>query len=477
MDIQKNQKKSKTKSPEEPLMNGKVNGTSHPESATKKPQKNMIEAQDKSGNKTMLEVEVSGYETILEPTLDFVSANFSGTFWTKLTKGFEKPTPIQSYCWPALSTGRDVIGIAETGSGKTLAFSMPIISRLEKEGKAKGKSIKILVLAPTRELAMQTYNVLKDGCSCICIYGGVKKDEQRKQLTSQKPVVVVGTPGRIVDFIDEGTLKLSEVEFFVLDEADRMLDMGFEPAIRQVVAQLPAKRQTIMFSATWPTDIQAMANRYLSKPIKITIGGSADGEAKACVRVQQIVEVIQDPFRRDARLKELLKKYHPQRKNRVIIFVLYKKEAVRLEQSLSRAGWKVASIHGDKTQADRTKALNSFKDASSPLLIATDVASRGLDIPDVEYVINFSFPLTIEDYIHRIGRTGRAGKSGIAHTFFTDLDKPHAGELAQTLRTAGMEVPEALSAYGVAVKKKVHSNYGAHFKEVDPTLKAKKVVL
>jgi len=370
-----------------------------------------------------------------------------------------------------------MIGIEKARVFPDPVSAIPIISRLEKEGKAQGKSIKILVLAPTRELAMQTYTVLKDGCSCICLYGGVKKFEQRKQLTSQKPVVVIGTPGRIVDFIEEGTLILSEVEFFVLDEADRMLDMGFEPAIRQVVAKIPTKRQTIMFSATWPMDIQAMANRYLSNPIKITIGASPDGEAKACVRVKQIVEVIQDPFRREAKLKELLKKYHPERKNRVLIFVLYKKEAVRIEQSLSRSGWKVVSIHGDKSQADRTKALASFKDASCPLLIATDVASRGLDIPDVEYVINFSFPLTIEDYIHRIGRTGRAGKTGIAHTFFTDLDKPHAGELAQTLRNAGIDVPEALAAYGGAIKKKVHTNYGAHFKEVDPNVKAKKVVL
>jgi len=274
--------------------------------------------------------------------------------------------------------------------------------------------------------------------------------------------------------LSDGTLDLSSIEYFVLDEADRMLHLGFEPDIQTIVAQLPIKRQTVMFSATWPESIQKMASRYLQTPIKIIIG-KAGGDAKACARVEQIVEVIRDPRARDARLRDLLKQYHQKRNNRVLVFVLYKKEADRLEQFLSRGGWKAGSIHGDKSQPDRTRALNAFKDGSCPLLIATDVAARGLDIPDVEYVINFSFPLTIEDYVHRIGRTGRGGKSGIAHTLFTDLDKSHAGELISVLRVANATVPEALVAYGSGVKKKVHQNYGAHFKEIDPSVKSKKV--
>jgi len=286
---------------------------------------------------------------------------------------------------------------------------------------------------------------------------------------------VVGTPGRIVDFLSDDTLNLSSVEFFVLDEADRMLDLGFEPQIQEMASRLPTHR-TIMFSATWPSSIQKMASRYLKTPITITIG-EAQGEAKACATVQQIIEVINDPNARDPRLRELIQQYHKNRKNRVLIFVLYKKEAVRVEQKVARWGWKVASIHGDKTQLDRTKALAGFKDGSCPLLIATDVAARGLDIPDVEYVINFTFPLTIEDYVHRIGRTGRAGKTGIAHTLFTNNDKSHAGELANVLKLANLPVPEALSNFGCAVKKKVHSNYGAFFKEVDANVKSKKVKL
>jgi len=193
-------------------------------------------------------------------------------------------------------------------------------------------------------------------------------------------------------------------------------------------------------------------------------------------RIEQTIEVIPNPFNRDSRLKQLLSKYH-NKKNKILIFILYKKEATRLEQLVSRYGYKVCSIHGDKTQIDRNKALQQFKDGSCPLLIATDVAARGLDIPDVEYVINFTFPLTIEDYIHRIGRTGRAGKTGIAHTLFTDNDKAHAAGLVSVLRLAHLTVPEELIAYGGGVKKKVHANYGAHFKDIDPTVKAKRVVL
>jgi len=330
----------------------------------------------------------------------------------------------------------------------------------------------MLVVAPTRELALQTFEVVEKAVPAVCVYGGVSKDEQRRELR-KNPLVVVGTPGRIVDFLSDETLNLSAVEYFVLDEADRMLDLGFEPDIQKMSSKIPTNRQTIMFSATWPTSIQQMASRYLKAPINITIGEAR--EATASASIQQIVEVIADPNARDFRLRELLNMYHKKRKNRVLVFVLYKKEAVRVEQKLIRWGWQAGSIHGDKSQFDRTKALSKFKDGSCPLLIATDVAARGLDIPDVEYVINFTFPLTIEDYIHRIGRTGRAGKTGTAHTLFTDNDKAHAGELANVLRLAGLPVPEALKGYGVAVKKKVHKNYGAFFKEIDPNVKSKKV--
>jgi len=395
-------------------------------------------------------VQVAGFGGPIEPIRDFAQMKFHADL-QHLVKGFTSPTLIQRYCWPALTLDRDVIGIAETGSGKTLAFSLPILTKILNAGNTK--SVRMLVVAPTRELALQTFQVVESAVPTICVYGGVSKHDQQRLLQTKKPVVVVGTPGRIVDFLSDDTLNLSKVGYFVLDEADRMLDLGFEPDIQRMVDKLPANRQTIMFSATWPTSIRQMASRYLKSPITIMIG-EARGEAQACATVQQIVEVIKDPNARDNRLLALLNLYHKKRKNRVLVFVLYKKEAARVEQKLVRLGWNVGSIHGDKSQQDRTKSLSKFKDGSCPLLIATDVAARGLDIPDVEYVINFTFPLTIEDYIHRIGRTGRAGKAGIAHTLFTDNDKAHAGELANVLRLASLPVPEELSAYGCAVKKK-----------------------
>lgn len=410
-------------------------------------------------------VNVSGAD--IKPAMDFASPKFASKL-QHLFKGFTKPTPIQSYCWPAIQTGRDVIGIAETGSGKTLAFSLPALSTIL--AGEQQKKIKMVVVAPTRELALQTHNVLAETVGSVCIYGGMSKDDQRKELKTIRPVIVVGTPGRIVDFLEDGTLQFGSVTHFVLDEADRMLDMGFAEDINKIVGKLPEVHQTIMFSATWPMMIQTMAAKYLRKnPVKIVIGDRESGENKACARVSQLVECIRNPMERDSRLLQLLKQYHANRTNRVIVFVLYKKEAARLEHVLNRNGWKAASIHGDKPQSERTACMDRFRDGTSPLLVATDVAARGLDIPNVEYVINFTFPLTIEDYIHRIGRTGRGGKAGVAHTLFTDADKAHAGELVNVLKTSGVEVPEGLYNYDCTTKKKVHKLYGAFYKETDPT--------
>eukprot|EP00743_Colponemidia_sp_Colp-15_P000871 GILK01000962.1.p1 GENE.GILK01000962.1~~GILK01000962.1.p1 ORF type:complete len:275 (+),score=55.50 GILK01000962.1:63-827(+) len=223
---------------------------------------------------------------------------------------------------------------------------------------------------------------------------------------------------------------------------------------------MPAKtaRQTLMFSATWPTSIQDMAFEYLNKPLKVTVGSD---DLAANHNVTQIIEVMEEQ-RKLARLTQLLEKHLPTGKtqkvtgkpNRVLMFVLYKKEAERMERTLWQQGWHVVSIHGDKSQNLRTEALQKFKEGSVPLLIATDVAARGLDIPDVEVVINHTFPLTVEDYVHRIGRTGRAGKTGIAYTFFTPHEKSHSGELIQVLREAKQEVPEALMRFGTHVKPK-----------------------
>jgi len=368
-----------------------------------------------------------------------------------------------------------VVGIAETGSGKTLAFAMPAFSIID----SSKKHVQMLVLAPTRELAMQSHNVLDEfgeliGVKSMVIYGGVSKADQVRKLKNKSscPHCVVATPGRLVDLLNEGSCNLSNVHYLVLDEADRMLDMGFEEDVRRIIGQCKAKkdRLTAMFSATWPASIQKLAGEFLVNPVRVYVGFEAivdeNGDAKgindslsANKRVSQTVEVIEDRAR-GPRLQELLKKFHRSQKNLVLVFALYKKEAQRLEDNLKRSGWNCCSIHGDKSQESRTAALSNFKSGECPLLIATDVASRGLDIPNVEVVINYTFPLTIEDYVHRIGRTGRAGKEGISYTFFQPGDKSHAGELQQVMKQANQKIPDELMAFGSTIKKKEHNLYG-----------------
>jgi len=393
-------------------------------------------------------------------------------------KKFTNPTPIQAQTWPILmDSGKDIVGIAETGSGKTLAFGVPGIHFISESKKSsKSKNASMLVLAPTRELANQSYEVLEEfGFACglrsMVIYGGIPKFEQKKKLSAGVDIIV-GTPGRLKDLIEEKVCDLSNVGFMVLDEADRMLDLGFEEEVRYIIGQtkpISAGRQTAMFSATWPKDVQEIAKSYMREPVRVYVGFesiAADGQMEvddslsANKRVTQTVEVIEDR-EREFRLKALLNQHHKGQKTRVLVFALYKKEAARIEGNLKRQGWNVNSIHGDKTQEARTNALNGFKDCSCPLLIATDVAARGLDIPDVELVINYTFPLTIEDYVHRIGRTGRAGKTGMSYTFFQPGDKSHAGELQQVMKQAGQDVPEELMAFGSTIKKKEHKLYGA----------------
>jgi ATP-dependent RNA helicase DBP3 len=345
--------------------------------------------------------------------------------------------------------------------------------------KKVGRTPRMLVLAPTRELAMQSHKVIEEfgnviDISSTVIYGGVPKPPQKDALRRGVDCVVC-TPGRLKDLINEGTCDLSDVKHLVLDEADRMLDMGFEEDVRYIISMCPPRetRQTAMFSATWPAAIQQLALEFMIDPICIYVGfesilgsngeNSIDDALSANKRVAQTVEVIEDRAR-EQRLMELLKKYASGKRirDRILVFALYKKEAARLEGTLNRWGYSCASIHGDKTQDARNRALAEFKDGSCPILVATDVAARGLDIPDVEVVLNYTFPLTIEDYVHRIGRTGRAGKSGISHTFFQPGDKSHAGELQQVMRQAGQDVPDELMRFGSTIKKKEHKLYGAH---------------
>lgn len=370
-------------------------------------------------------------QALLRPIIDFAYLPITDPKQRAPFKDFKNPTPIQAAAWPFLLAGRDVVGVAETGSGKTMAFAVPCIRHISEQPKFKGA--KAVVVSPTRELAMQSYEQINklaalSGMQVVCVYGGVPKDEQRKALKTAD--IVVATPGRLNDLIQEGSANLSKVSYVVLDEADRMLDKGFEEEIRKIIntARPLGERQTLMFTATWPESVRSLASTFMTSPIKIAIGDNPTGDLRANTRIVQKVEVV-DPRGKEYRLLQILKEHQSgsQKDDRIIVFCLYKKEATRVEGFLRSKGIRVAGIHGDLSQEQRTRSLDAFKKGTTPVLVATDVAARGLDIPAVKLVLNCTFPLTVEDYVHRIGRTGRAGKEGLAITLFTEHDKAQSG--------------------------------------------------
>jgi len=379
----------------------------------------------------------------------------------KHLEGFKAPSPIQAASWPFLLAGRDAIGIAETGSGKTMAFGVPCVryvNSANKKDHSRGSKIRAVIVSPTRELAQQIFDQLSklvgsSGTSAVCIYGGVPKDEQRAGLRTAS--IIVATPGRLNDFIQEGAADLSNVGFFVLDEADRMLDKGFEAEIKKITAEITKSTpQTVMFTATWPPSIRELAATFMKDPVRINIGqDNPTGDLRANVRVTQLVEVV-DPRGKEQRLLQLLKQYQsgPNKDDKILVFCLYKKEATRVEGFIASKGLRVAGIHGDLGQNQRTASLEAFKSGKVPLLVATDVAARGLDIPNVKVVINVTFPLTVEDYVHRIGRTGRAGQEGLAVTLFTEHDKGLSGGLINVLKAAKQKVPEELMKFGTVCR-------------------------
>ena len=500
----------------------RVNGTVKASDESKgKPEKTRLKAEKKSANTKNTDAgsqsnstngtSKSSSEYLEDPTLtalpqseidDFLSTNFitisdpnSSSSLRPITSfshhpspttttsspfaAFKTPTPIQSAAWPFLLSGRDVIGVAETGSGKTLAFGVPCVRSISSSPRTKGSPAKAVIVSPTRELAVQIHTQIETlaspaNLSTVCVYGGVPKDPQRLALKTAH--IVVATPGRLNDLINEGSADLSDVNYVVLDEADRMLDKGFEEEIRKIIATTPVEgRQTLMFTATWPPSVRDLASTFMKTPVHIAIGAdNPTGELRANTKITQLVEVV-DPRQKETRLLQLLKQHQgagAKKNDRILVFCLYKKEAARIETFLSARGMKVAGIHGDMSQDRRSASLSAFKTGTCPLLVATDVAARGLDIPAVKAVINVTFPLTAEDYVHRIGRTGRAGADGLAVTLFTEHDKAQSGPLINVLRAAGQHVPEELLRFGTPVKRKGHEVYGAFYK--DPGVGGKK---
>jgi ATP-dependent RNA helicase RhlE len=328
-------------------------------------------------------------------------------------KGYTTPTPIQEKSIPHILAGKDIFGSAQTGTGKTAAFALPILQMLFDSKASQRKGIKTLILAPTRELAQQISDSFRDYGKGLhikhtVIYGGVSQRPQTEALRTGVDIVIA-TPGRLLDLINQGYVKLNTVEFFVLDEVDRMLDMGFINDIKKIIRDLPAKKQTLFFSATMPNEIKKLSDSLLQHPVSVQINPGSS----AAISVKQFVYFVDK-----ASKKDLLKNFLQQEiKPHVLVFTRTKRGADKLVKSLTADGIRAEAIHGDKSQGSRQRALENFKKRTVSMLVATDVASRGLDITDISHVINFDLPEDAETYVHRIGRTGRAGATGIAISF------------------------------------------------------------
>ncbi|KAK9926819.1 hypothetical protein M0R45_024029 [Rubus argutus] len=401
------------------------------------------------------EITVEGHD-VPKPIQTFRDASFPGYCLEVIARlGFVEPTPIQAQGWPMALKGRDLVGIAETGSGKTLSYLLPALVHISAQPRlVQGDGPIALVLAPTRELAVQIQEEAVKFCSqnmirSTCIYGGAPKGPQIRDLR-RGVEIVIATPGRLIDMLEAQHTNLRRVTYLVLDEADRMLDMGFEPQIRKIVSQTRPDRQTLYWSATWPREVETLARQFLRNPYKVIIGSAS---LKANQSIKQVVEVVSE-FEKYNRLIKLLKESVVG--SRILIFVETKKGCDHVTKQLRMDGWPALSIHGDKNQAERDWVLAEFKSGRCPIMTATDVAARGLDVKDIKCVINYDFPSSLEDYVHRIGRTGRAGATGTALTFFTESNGKFARELIKILQEAGQVVSPALSA----LARSTGSNYG-----------------
>ncbi|KAL3274894.1 hypothetical protein HHI36_019676 [Cryptolaemus montrouzieri] len=394
--------------------------------------------------------EISVENAAPNPIQNFSEANFPDYVMNSIQKmGYKCPTPIQAQGWPTALSGKNLVGIAKTGSGKTLAYILPAIVHINNQQQlSRGDGPIALVLAPTRELAQQIQQVANEfGHSSYvrntCLFGGAPKGPQARDL-ERGVEIVIATPGRLIDFLQRGTINLKRCTYLVLDEADRMLDMGFEPQIRKILEQIRPDRQTLMWSATWPKEVRKLAEDFLDDFVQINIGSL---QSSANHNIHQIIEVCQET-EKEQKLSMLLQEIgntlDPDSK--VIIFVETKKKVEGVTKSIGRYGWSALSIHGDKSQNERDYVLRTFRMGGQfPILVATDVAARGLDVDGIKYVINYDYPHSSEDYIHRIGRTGRSNSTGTSYAFFTPSNYKHARDLISVLTEAKQVVNPKLS--------------------------------
>lgn len=340
--------------------------------------------------------------------------------------GYATPTPIQSKSIPLILNGRDVMGLAQTGTGKTAAFSLPILQLLLEDKTPKG--VRALIVAPTRELAQQIHDAIIEFCRgtglrSVTLYGGVNINPQIKSL-QQGVDIVVACPGRLLDHVEQRTINLSTVKMLVLDEADQMFDMGFLPSIRRMLRFVPKQRQTLLFSATMPSAIRELADDVLTKPMTVEIG---QGEPTKSVSHTLF------PVAQHLKLGLLIKVLQKSAIESVLVFTRTKHSAKKVALKLEQAGFKATSLQGNLSQNKRQSAMNGFRDGSLQILVATDIAARGIDVTRISHVINYDIPSTVEAYVHRIGRTGRAAKFGEAFTLITQDDMPQVRSIERVL--------------------------------------------
>ncbi len=362
-------------------------------------------------------------------------------------RGYAEPTPVQVAAIPAVLTGRDVWASAQTGSGKTAAFALPLLQRLGAARHSRGRFVRVLVLVPTRELAMQVSKSFRDygearpeRLKVLTVIGGVSINPQMMALGGGADVIVA-TPGRLLDLVDHNAVKLSAVETLVLDEADRLFDLGFAEELTRILTLLPERRQNLLFSATFPPKVQDLATALLRDPVRVEVALVA---ATAPAIQHRAIEV--DPPRRTQLLRHLIE---TNQWSRVLVFVATKYATEHVAEKLRKAGLKAAALHGELSQGARTRALEDFKESKVQVLLATDVAARGLDIAQLPVVVNFDLPRSTDDYTHRVGRTARAGESGLAvnfvsantHAHFCLLEKRH-GLVIEREQIAGFEPVE-----------------------------------